>query len=169
MNDENEEPIEYISKSQMKREMLALQELGEKLVELNEQQLSQIDLSEELSTAISQAQAIKKHGAKRRQLQFIGRLMRNVDAESIQQQLDKITQNSAEAISQHHRIEQWRDRLLADGDEALTEFINTYPDADRQQLRTLIRSTIQERHKNKPPRFYRKMYQLIKQAVEAGS
>jgi ribosome-associated protein len=169
MNKENEEEIEYISKSQMKREMLTLQELGEKLVELNAHQLSQIDLPEELATAITQAQAIKKHGAKRRQLQFIGRLMRSVDAENIQQQLDKITQHSAEAISQHHRIEQWRERLLADGDDALTEFINTYPEADRQQLRTLIRSAIQERLKNKPPRFYRKIFQFIKQYVETST
>ena len=166
MTDENDEEIEYISKSQMKREMLALQELGEKLVALNAEQLSQFDLPEELSSAITQAQTIKKHGARKRQLQFIGRLMRSVDAESIQAQFDTVTRQSAQSISQLHKIENWRDKLLANGDEALTNFINEYPDADRQQLRTLIRSAIQERQKNKPPKFYRKIFQFIKQCIE---
>ena len=166
MNDENNEEIEYISKSQMKREMLALQELGEKLVALNAEQLSQFDLPEELSSAITQAQTIKKHGARKRQLQFIGRLMRSADAESIQAQFDTVTRQSAQSINQLHKIENWREKLLANGDEALTDFINEYPDADRQQLRTLIRSAIQERQKNKPPKFYRKIFQFIKQYIE---
>lgn len=166
MTDENDEEIEYISKSQMKREMLALQELGEKLVALNAEQLSQFDLPEELFSAITQAQTIKKHGARKRQLQFIGRLMRSVDAENIQAQFDTVTRQSAQSISQLHKIENWREKLLANGDEALTEFINEYPDADRQQLRTLIRSANQERLKNKPPKFYRKIFQFIKQCIE---
>lgn len=169
MNKENEEEIEYISKSQMKREMLALQALGEKLVELTPMQLEQLELPEELLSAINQAQAIKKHGARRRQLQFIGRLMRSVDADAIQHQLDNISRHSAESISRHHQMEKWRDKLLEDGDSALTEFINTYPDADRQQLRTLIRSAIQERHQNKPPKFFRKLFQFIKQYVDSGN
>ena len=166
MNKENDEEIEYISKSQMKRDMLALQALGEKLVELTPHQLEELELPEDLSTAIIQAQAIKKHGAKRRQLQYIGKLMRSVDADAIQQQLDKISGHSAEAISQHHQMEKWRDQLLENGDSAFTEFVDTYPDADRQQLRTLIRSAIHEKHQNKPPKFYRKLFQFIKQYVD---
>jgi ribosome-associated protein len=167
MNEENEEEIEYISKSQMKREMLALQELGEKLVALSTDQVTQLDLPSELLTAVTQAQTIKKHGAKKRQLQFIGKLMRNVDAEQIQQQLDNITQHSAQSINQLHKIEKWRDQLIEKGDEALSEFLTEYPDADRQQLRALVRSATQERKNNKPPKFYRKIFQFIKQYVEA--
>jgi len=167
MNEENEEEIEYISKSQMKREMLALQELGEKLVALSTDQVTQLDLPSELLTAVTQAQTIKKHGAKKRQLQFIGKLMRNVDAEQIQQQLDNITQHSAQSINQLHKIEKWRDQLIEKGDEALSEFLTEYPDADRQQLRALVRSATQERKNNKPPKFYRKIFQFIKQYIEA--
>lgn len=167
MNDENEQEIEYISKSQMKRDMLALQELGEQLVALSTDQLNQMDLPSELLTAVTQAQSIKKHGAKRRQLQFIGRLMRNADAEQIQQQLDNLTRHSAQSINQLHKIEKWRDELIKKGDEALSEFLQEYPTADRQQLRTLIRSAIQERNANKPPKFYRKIFQFIKQYVES--
>lgn len=167
MNAENDEEIEYISKSQMKREMLALQELGEKLVELNKDQLNQLTLPVELSSAITEAQTIKKHGARKRQLQFIGRLMRSVDAEDIQQQYENVTRQSAQSISELHKIEKWREKLLADGDNALTEFIDQFPDADRQQLRTLIRSAIQERLNNKPPKFYRKIFQFIKSYIES--
>ena len=167
MNDENEQEIEYISKSQMKRDMLALQELGEQLVALSADQLNQMDLPSELLTAVTQAQSIKKHGAKRRQLQFIGRLMRNADAEQIQQQLDNLTRHSAQSINQLHKIEKWRDELIKKGDEALSEFLQEYPNADRQQLRTLVRSAIQERNANKPPKFYRKIFQFIKQYVES--
>ena len=166
MIDENEQEIEYISKSQMKRDMLALQALGEKLVELTKDQLGQIDLPADLLSAVTQAQTIKKHGAKRRQLQFIGRLMRNADAEQIQQQLDNLTRHSAQSINQLHKIEKWRDQLIENGDEALSKFLDEYPQADRQQLRTLVRSAIQERKDEKPPKFYRKIFQFIKQYVD---
>lgn len=166
MNEENEEEIEYISKSQMKRDMLALQELGEKLVELSADQVTQLDLPADLRTAVIQAQSIKKHGAKKRQLKFIGRIMRNVDAEQIQQQLDNFTRHSAQSINQLHKIEKWRDQLIEKGDEALSEFLTEYPDADRQQLRALVRSAIEERKNNKPPKFFRKIFQFIKQYVE---
>lgn len=167
MNDENEQDIEYVSKSQMKRDMLALQELGEKLVALSAEQLAQLDLPVSLADALSQAQSIKKHGAKKRQLQFIGKLMRDVDAEEIQNQLDKITRQSAESVNQLHKIETWRERLINDGDAALTEFLKAYPTVDRQQLRTLVRSAIQEREKNKPPKFFRKIFQFIRLHVES--
>jgi len=167
MNDEYDQDIEYISKSQMKRDMLALQALGEKLVALNPDQVRQLDLPDALLSAILQAQTIKKHGAKRRQLQYIGRLMRDVDAENVQQQLDNLTHHSAQAINQLHKIEKWRDQLLEKGDEALTEFLAEFPAADHQQLRTLVRNALQERHNNKPPKFYRKIFQFIKQQIEA--
>jgi ribosome-associated protein len=167
MNNENEQDIEHVSKSQMKREMLALQELGEKLVALSADQLGQMDLPTTLADALSQAQSIKKHGAKKRQLQYVGRLMRDVDADDIQNQLDKLTRQSVESINQLHKIEKWRERLISDGDAALTEFLTEYPTVDRQQLRTLVRSAIQEREKGKPPKFFRKIFQFIKLYVES--
>lgn len=166
MNDNNEEDIEYVSKSQMKRDMLALQDLGEKLVELSPEKLNEMDLPEELIDAISLAQSIKKHGAKKRQLQFIGRLMRDVDAEQIQAEYEKATRQSAQSINQLHKIEKWRDRLIDEGNEALTEFLGDFPGTDKQQLRALVRGATQEREKNKPPKFYRKLFQFIKQNID---
>ena len=166
MNDDYEQDIEYISKSQMKRDMLALQALGEKLVELSPDQIRQLELPENLLSAVLAAQSIKKHGAKKRQLQFIGKLMRSLDAEKIQQQLDNITLHSAQAINQLHKIEKWRERLLDDTNAALTDFLTEFPEADHQQLKTLVRNALQERKNNKPPKFYRKIFQFIKQHIE---
>jgi len=167
MNDENDQEIEYISKSQMKREMLALQDLGERLVALHREQLNQLDLPEELMSAILMAQSIGKRGAKKRQLQYIGRIMRNVDADHILQEYNRVTLHSAESINQLHRIEKWREKLIESGDEALSEFISEFPGADRQQLRSLVRSTVQERHSNSPPKHFRRLFQFIKQCIDS--
>ncbi|WP_455220454.1 ribosome biogenesis factor YjgA [Kaarinaea lacus] len=168
MEDDNDqenydkEDIEYVSKSQMKREMLALQALGEKLVELSADQLAQLNLPEELKKALLQAKQIKKHGAKRRQFQYIGRLMRNVNAEDILAQYENVTQQSAQAVQQLHKIEKWRERLLEQGDEAIQALVEEFPDLDRNHLRQLIRTAKQEQAQNRPPRAYRKIFQLIK-------
>ena len=167
MDNENEQDITDISKSQIKRDMHALQVLGEKLVNLRSDQLEQLDLPETLATALTQAKTIKKHGAKKRQLQYIGRLMRNVDADIIQQQYDMLTQQSVQSTNQLHKIENWREKLISEGDTALTEFLSLYPEVDRQQLRTLLRSAIQEREKNKPPKAYRKIFQFIKEHIQS--
>jgi len=164
--EDDDEAIEYVSKSQMKREMLALQTLGEKLVELSADQLNQLQLPDVLEKAILDAKHIKKHGAIRRQLQYIGRLMRDVDAENIQSRYDNVTQHSAKAVQQLHKIEKWRERLLEEGDEAIQALVEEFPNIDRQQLRQLIRSAKQEKLQNKPPKAYRKIYQLLKSEYE---
>ena len=166
MNDNNDQDIEYVSKSRMKREMLALQDLGEKLVELSNEQIQQLSLPEDLKDALLQAKTIKKHGAKRRQLQYIGRLMRNLDADHIHAQYDNVTQHSTAAVAQLHKIEKWRDRLLKEEDSALDDFLQKYPDTDRQQLRQLIRTAHQEHLQNKPPKAFRKLFQFIKELLE---
>jgi ribosome-associated protein len=152
MDNESKHDITDISKSQIKRDMHALQVLGEKLADLRSEQLAQFDLPETLVTALTQAKTITKHGAKKRQLQYIGRLMRSVDADIVQQQYDMLTRQSGQSINQLHKIEQWREKLINEGDAVLTEFLTQYPQVDRQQLRTLLRSAIQERDKNKPPK-----------------
>ncbi len=166
MTNDDKEEIEYVSKSKMKREMLALQALGEKLVQLSNDQLEQMQLPGILHSAIEDAQRIKKHGALRRQLQYIGRLMRDVDAEEIQIRYENVTQQSAKAIQQLHKIEKWRERLLEEGDAGLQALVETFPNIDRQQLRQLIRTAIQEKSQNKPPRAFRKIFQLLKSAYE---
>lgn len=162
MNNNDEHEIEYVSKSRMKRDMHALQALGEKLVELSDEQIQQLNIPDQLRDAVLQAKAIKKHGAKRRQLQYIGRLMRDIDAGDIKQQYDNVTQHSAAAVAQLHQVEKWRERLLKDEDQALPDFLQQYPDTDRQQLRQLLRTARQEHLNNKPPKAYRKLFHFIK-------
>ena len=125
-----------------------------------------MQLPANLKNAIEEIHRIKKHGAIRRQLQYIGRLMRDVDADDIQMQYQNITQHSAKAVQQLHKIEKWRERLLEEGDVAIQALVKEFPDIDRQQLRQLIRTALLERSKEKPPRAYRKLFQLLKSEYE---
>jgi len=153
---------EIVSKTKRKQEMTALQKLGAKLVELPESQLAEMPMDEKLREAVLAARRIKSHEGKRRQMQYIGKLMRNVDPEPLRERLDAIDGHSARAAAQHRRLEGWRERLLAD-DGALTAFAAEYPDADIQAIRTLIRNTRKEQKEAKPPRSFRELFRLIKE------
>lgn len=155
-----------LSKSQRKRDMDALQGIGEELTQLNEQQLASIDLPESLRDAVLAARAMKRNEARRRQLQYIGKLMRQVDPAPIRARIDGWRSASVGHTAQLHRIERWRERLLAEP-EALALFIADHPDADTQQLRTLIRNTEYERTHGKPPKSFRALFQMIHTLVEA--
>ena len=136
-------PNEGPSKSQIKRDMQALQKIGEALVALPETQLEKIHLEGRLRTAVLEARQLKGFEAKRRQMQYIGRLMRDTDAQPIEEALAKIQGKHQQTQAQFHQIERWRDRLIAEGDKLLEEFLKQYPDTDRQQLRQLIRNAQQ--------------------------
>jgi len=157
---------EVPSKTERKNEAHARQTLGAALVALNRERLLQVDLPESLRDAILAAQRITAHEGRRRQLQFIGKLMRNVDPAPIQAVLDAWSSVSAEQIAHMHRIERWRDRLLAEPG-APGELATEFPHADLQQLRTLIRNTQREREQNKPPKHYRAMFQLLRDIIAA--
>lgn len=156
------------SKSQRKRDMTALQDIGAELVELNDQQLAGIDLPENLRAAVAEARKLRAHGARRRQLQYIGKLMRQVDPAPIREKLDGFRSTSAAETARLHRIERWRERLLEDP-AAVAEFIAAHPGTDSQQLRTLIRNTAEERARGKPPKNFRALFQMIRTVVEARS
>jgi ribosome-associated protein len=153
---------EIVSKTKRKREMHELQALGVELVELPQSQLGEMSLAPHLLQAVLEAKRIKSHEARRRQLQYIGRLMRGLDAEPIRARLAAIAGHSAQAAAHHRRREAWREKLLAD-DAALTEFVAQHPAADLQQLRTLIRNARKEQKEAKPPRAYRELFRLIKE------
>lgn len=159
-----EEELE-VSKSQRKREMSALQELGAALVDLPSGKLDTISMPEILLQAVMEAKRLNKHGARRRQMQYIGRLMREVDADAIRAGLDEATNQGAEAVARMHRAERWRTRLL-DDESALAEFLQAHPGVDAQQLRTLIRNTRRENEQGKPPRSYRLLYQEIHRILD---
>ncbi|MBX9894084.1 MAG: DUF615 domain-containing protein [Nitrosomonas sp.] len=145
--------------------MHALQEIGEQLVELDPKKLTEFDLPEILVDAIKLARPMQKHGARRRQLQYIGRLMREVDASPIQEKLDSWQQNSKQQTARLHQLERWRERLLSD-EHALTEFAKQYPQADLQRLRLLIRNAQKEKAAEKPPKSFRLLFQELQGIVE---
>ena len=142
--------------------MHELQALGAALVELPEGQLRAMALDPGLLQALLEAKRIKSHEAKRRQMQYIGRLMRDVDPAPIRSRLAEVEGHSAQATARHRRLETWRNRLL-DDDEALTAFAAEYPGADLQVLRTLIRNARKEASLGRPPRAYRELFRVLKE------
>jgi ribosome-associated protein len=154
------------SKSQRKRDVTALQELGRELSELSKAQLGELELPEKLHQALLDYQTITAHEGKRRQYQYIGKLMRDVDAEPLREALDRFTGDSKAEVGDMHLAERWRERLLSE-EGVLGEFANTYPGTDLQQLRVLVRNAKKERETTKPPRDFRKLYQLIREQIDA--
>ncbi|MBI5450131.1 MAG: DUF615 domain-containing protein [Gammaproteobacteria bacterium] len=160
-NDDDQLPP---SKSQRKRDVEALQDLGAELVRLNADLLRGIALPEALADAIHQARRITSHEGRRRQLQYIGKLMRTVDSVSIRAQLDQALGSSRQHTARLHAIERWRDRLLAD-DATLTELVAQYPQIDLPALRTLIRGARSEQAAGRPPRQFRALFQTLSQLI----
>ena len=160
-NEEQEEII-WVSKSEIKRDAEALKKLGEKLVELTPAKLDKIPLDDNLQEAVFLAQRLQKE-ARRRQLQYIGKLLRNTDVEPIQEALDKIENKHLQQQIVLHKLELLRDELIEQGDTALTRLLNDYPQADRQQLRNLIRSAEKGGEQNKPAKAYRELFQCLKE------
>jgi ribosome-associated protein len=153
---------EIVSKTRKKREMHELQALGAALAALSEAQLKAMALDEDLLAALLEAKRIKSHEAKRRQMQYIGRLMRDVDPAPLRSRLAEVEGNSAQAAARHRRLEAWRERLLGD-DDALTAFAAEHPGADLQALRTLIRNARKEAALGRPPRAYRELFRVLKE------
>ena len=161
VNDDSHED-EIISKSQRKRDANAAQKLGEDLLKLDPNELKTIELPENLSKALDDARRIKKQGGLKRQLQYIGKLMRNIELEPIHDAYQKIVNHYGKDIKELHRLEKWRDRLLTEGDSALEDLINEAPDTDRQHLRQLIRQSKKETKLNKPPKSAREIFKYLK-------
>jgi ribosome-associated protein len=154
------------SKSQRKKDMLALQKIGESLIQLTKEQLAAIDLPENLLAAIQHMQSLTSNEAKRRQLQYIGKIMRQIVNESIKLTLKKIESIHKNNTAQFHHIEVWRTKLLTNGDDALNSFLADYPKADRQQLRQLIRNAHQDRKNNKNTGVERALFKYLRSIVE---
>ena len=154
---------EIPSKTKKKQEMHELQRLGAALVQLSAAHFERMSLPEELAQAVREARRIRSHEAKRRQVQFIGRLMRELDPEPIRAQLAIMEGGSAQARAGHQRVEHWRARLMED-DAALTEFVREHPAADLQKLRALLRNARKEQEEGRPPRAYRDLFRVVREA-----
>ncbi len=152
------------SKTKIKQQMHDLQGIGEQLVELGNDRLKQLNLPERLYDAVCEMKRINKFGAQRRQMQFIGRLMREVETAPIIAKLEAWNGSSRQHTAYLHQIERWRDRLL-ENDAALTELLAAHPDADAQHLRALIRNAHKEKELGKPPKSYREIFQVLREIL----
>lgn len=163
--EDHEQELEApLSKTKVKQQMHDLQQIGAQLAALNAEQLDELDLPERLLDAIHEMKRIHKFGAQRRQMQFIGKLMREVDAAPIIAKLEAWGGVSRQHTAWLHQVERWRDRLLED-EAALTELLSEHPAADAQRLRTLIRNAHREKELNKPPKSYREIFQALREIL----
>ncbi|MEK7842960.1 MAG: ribosome biogenesis factor YjgA [Pseudomonadota bacterium] len=169
-NDLKDDPEQDIapSKTRRKQEMHALQDIGEQLVELNSKQLAELDLPEALMDAIIEARRLRKHEARRRQMQFIGKLMREVDTAPIREKFAAWGGVTLQHTAWLHLLERWRGRLLAD-EQAFAELGRDYPAADLQRLRTLTRNAHKEKLANKPPKSFRAMFHELQTIIPGAS
>ncbi|MBS1186805.1 MAG: hypothetical protein H6R04_823 [Burkholderiaceae bacterium] len=163
-SNEFEQEYDRPSKSQMKREMTALQKLGQQLVDEPKERVLRVPMPDELRDAILECQRIRGHEGRRRQLQFVGKKMRELDEEqlaAIRKTIEGWRGQSKSETALMHALERQRERLLAD-DGALTELLADHPALDAQQLRTLIRNARKEQEQSKPPKAYREIFQILK-------
>jgi ribosome-associated protein len=140
---------EQVSKSQKKREAEFLQTIGVKLVDLSMAKLDLLPLPENLYKALIDAKSIKSHGAKKRQAQLIGKLMRSVNCDEILAAYHRLLEEDSSVTASFHEVEVWRDRLINEGNKALTEFIETYHPEEIQQLRQWVKKAIEDQQKEK--------------------
>ena len=156
---------ELASKTRRKKEMHALQQLGAQLIELNEQQLNELRLPEALLEAVQDARRLRgKHEALRRQLQYVGRVMRDIDPAPLRAALEQWRGQGRESTAQLHAIERWREDLLA-SEPALARFLDAHPKVDSQRLRSLIRNARREQAAALPPKSYRELFRLLRETI----
>ncbi|MDR3087079.1 MAG: DUF615 domain-containing protein [Azoarcus sp.] len=164
-SEQSDDEVPELSKTRKKRVMEELQALGEALTALPAHRLKKIELPEDLREAIELIQRMSRQDeARRRQMQYIGRLMRKADSEPIRAAIEAARGDSAAETARLHRLERLRDTLLEDETAALNEIVVLYPGIDLAHLRALRRAALKEKSQNKPPRNHRAIFQLLKDA-----
>jgi ribosome-associated protein len=156
------------SKSQLKRDALALQTLGSELLELPESDWIALGLPQALITALRDGKRIRAHGARRRQLQYIGKLMRDIDAAPVREHFEQLRLKSREQARAHQQLEHWRERLIEQGDAAVEAFLELHTGADRQQLRQLVRKARKERDQGQPPAASRALFRYLRELSDGS-
>ena len=167
MRGRDEDTGEFLapSRSEQRRAALDVLALGERLATLTPTQLAKLPVPESLLPHFAVTRRMSAHGARKRQVAFLAKQMRRQDDETldaIRDALDEKGEAARQETAAMHRAEAWRERLLDDGDAALSELLEAHPGADRQGLRQLMRSALEERRKDKPPRAYRELYRAIR-------
>lgn len=165
-----DDDLEFISKTKLKAEAEAQQMLGKKLLDLTKDQVIKLNLDENLHEAILEAKRLTSNGAIKRQLQYIGRLMRTADIEPIKEKLAGWEGKNNVENARFHALERWRDRLIEEAatskSDVLQEFVTQYPQAEIQKLRTLIRNANKEKAANKTLKSSRELFKLIREITE---
>jgi ribosome-associated protein len=165
IDDPNDEPPEGPSKSQIKREFQALQDLAERMTAMPRAELERLKLSEATWVAVDETPRIKDVRAKGRHFKRIAKLLVAEDMEAVHALMDRKEATAREAAARHHRVEYWRERLIDEGDGALTELLHLCPAADRQRLRQLMRAARRDREKDKADA-PRKLFRFLREVLE---
>lgn len=163
---DEEDEVEYYAvrpnKTLQKKELAALFTMAEKMSELSKSQLSTLELPEKIHNAVTEVSGMAHTGARKRLLKFIAGQLHKIEIEPVAEKLARIENKSAHAVREHHIVENWRDHLLDEGNEALAELLDDYPEADRQHIRQLLRNAQKESQAGKPPKSSRLLYQYLK-------
>lgn len=154
------------SKSELKRQMEHLQSLGRQIIELKPEIRARLPLSDDMKAAVVEMGRIRSHEARRRHMQYVGKVMRSENIAGIEAAFEAMEQEEEVRNHEFHLLEQQRDRLIAEGDDVLGDVVADYPDIDRQALRQLIRNARRERDAGKPPTSARKLFRLLRDAAE---
>lgn len=162
----DEEDVEYYAvrpnKTQIKKDIAVLFALGEEMSELSAAQLKNLELPENINKPLTEVAGMPHKGARKRLLKFIAGQLYKIDVEPFLEKLARVKNQSAHAVREHHLVERWRDRLIAEGNDALTALLSEQPHADRQQLRQLLRNAQKEAEAAKPPKSARLLYRYLK-------
>jgi ribosome-associated protein len=153
------------SKSQKKRDMDGLKELGDRLTGLSPDHLAKVD-NDQVREAVEAARKITKGNARKRQIQYIAKLLSRIDVDPIRNVIEALDASSAAYIQKFHQLESWRERLVDGDSEALSEVLDTFPHADRQQLRHLVRKACDERETGQQTTHFRRLFQFLKALSE---
>jgi ribosome-associated protein len=162
-NETNEET----SKSQRRRDALELKSLARDLIAMNPSRFARLPVDETVRAAVEDARRIRSNVARKRQLQFVAKLLRRSDAEPIMQALEAMEQDARQITARQHRAEAWRDRLIDSGDQALGELLSQRPGADAQAIRQCMRQARSEASRNRPPAAARALFRLLREMDEA--
>ena len=172
MSDDDESAFQYAgpSRSQLRREALDVLKLAQALADLSDAQLSHVPIDDDLLAEVRRARGVKQQIAHKRQVQFLAKQLRKLtdeELEPIRATLDNDRQQSRLQAAALHHAEQWRDRLIAEGDDALTELLKVHAGADRQQIRQLARQSKTEREQNRPPHAQRELFRVLRELLVA--
>ena len=157
----------YVSKSQRRRDALDVRDLAAQLVALEPARLARLPLDEPVRRAIDEARRIRARVARKRQLQYVAKLLRRGETGEIREALDAFDSEARRLAAGHHRCEAWRDRLIESGDEALGKLLQQRRDADAQALRQLVRNARREQERNAPPSAARALFRLLRELDSA--